>query len=586
MADNGNAAKASSGARQAAFSYADIAKGRSSDKPAEAGPESSSAVASVWLPARNSTASSVAMPAIQFGSLNQQTRPSSPLAAQPVELDTAAATSGGISSTLVKSGSKPKFGTVQSDAATDASELPEQPGHKKNSKKNKKNNRHQSQGSTPKPKGSRNGRQQVDVGAAEYFADCPFEFYGRPQARFPGKNAYLAPYMPQANVHYAMTQPAGYVMQPVAGWMPTMPHEFAYMPMGAPCYEQYWHAPLGAGSPPQHGVCAMPNYDLFSQTSSLSSSVTALSVNDQTTQSSLKASAQAFVPVRRPVRIVNPNTNEEIDLSKVQQRSVPTASESIEEKDTLPDVETASVEVIVEAVAEPLAEETVVETNENTDADQTALAPVESHRILSSAEIIELYAGESDVPTLVGEILRYPRVFLERFNGLCQPPSPANFELVDTDDQNCDMSRSTSGSSRPRDSALRSGFGSMGNFRHAQVQNSLETSDERFKRSTSEFWGRSDGDRESRGGRSTNARGGRDRNGGRRGSQHGRKRSDGYPQMDLANVKPLEKSENRYIPNSLRVDKDSGEDNNMQEQVFDRRIRALLNKLTLDNFDI
>ncbi|KAJ2581709.1 hypothetical protein GGH95_001936, partial [Coemansia sp. RSA 1836] len=218
----------------------------------------------------------------------------------------------------------------------------------------------------------------------------------------------------------------------------------------------------------------------------------------------------------------------------------------------------------------------------------------DSRRALSPAEILELYSGESDVPTLVGEILRCPRVFLERFNGLCQPPRQFNPELVDTDDhrsddRSSDMRRSTSGSSRPRDSTSQSGFGGMGNFRHSQVHRPLATSDERHSQSTNELWGRSEGGRESRGGRTNSTRGGRENNsghgrrGGRGGSQHGREHAD-TPRVRMANVTPLAKSENRYIAKSLRLGEDAVEDD-MLEQVFDRGIRVLLNKLTFDNFD-
>ncbi|KAJ2742251.1 hypothetical protein GGI20_004620, partial [Coemansia sp. BCRC 34301] len=184
------------------------------------------------------------------------------------------------------------------------------------------------------------------------------------------------------------------------------------------------------------------------------------------------------------------------------------------------------------------------------------------------------------------QILRYPRVFLERFTDLCQPPQKFNPELVDTEDSHLDdrssaIRRSTSGSSRPRELTHQSGFGGLGNFRHTRAHNLPATSEGRFRQSTTEFQGLLDEGRESRSGRSSSNRG---RRSGHGGSQHGRERVDA-PRMDMADVKPLEKSENRYIPKALCVGKDTIEDD-MLERVFDRGIRALLNKLTLDNFDV
>ncbi|KAJ1723758.1 hypothetical protein LPJ53_001926 [Coemansia erecta] len=245
-----------------------------------------------------------------------------------------------------------------------------------------------------------------------------------------------------------------------------------------------------------------------------------------------------------------------------------------------------------------------------------------SIRTMSSTEIADLYSGEKDAPTLVGEILKYPRVFLERFNGLCKPPAGFNLEIVNTDerrssDRGSGMRRSMSGSGRSRDqqmssSNVMSGFGGMGNFRHVNssaphTHAPLGTSEERFRQSTHEMKSRMDSaprsgssmggrppsgqyrnnlgsNRESRGGR-TGGRG-RGRGRGRGGSQHGGDRYGGGPggQNDLpTDFKPLVKSENRYVAKSLRVGKNAVEDD-MQEEVYHRRMQALLNKLTPDNF--
>ncbi|KAJ2641305.1 hypothetical protein GGF44_002182, partial [Coemansia sp. RSA 1694] len=248
-----------------------------------------------------------------------------------------------------------------------------------------------------------------------------------------------------------------------------------------------------------------------------------------------------------------------------------------------------------------------------------------TRRTLTASEIVALYDGGGSVPAVVGEILRYPRVFLDRFSALREAPANFHFEIINTDDRRpadrgSGMRRSASGSSRPREAAAPQGggFGGMGNFRSAQPPAPLGSSEERFRQSTNELRGRMDGagasggrgammggggrppsgqfrgpggGRESRGGRTGSTRGGgheggRGRGGGRGGrggSQHGRGRGDA-PLMDPADVKPLEKSENRYIAKALRIGKDAVEDD-MLEEVFDRRMRVLLNKLTLDNFD-
>ncbi|KAI7829093.1 hypothetical protein BX661DRAFT_181367 [Kickxella alabastrina] len=219
-----------------------------------------------------------------------------------------------------------------------------------------------------------------------------------------------------------------------------------------------------------------------------------------------------------------------------------------------------------------------------------------------------MYTGDLAGPAIVDEILKYPRVFLERFSGLCEPPLSFHFEIANTDDRRSGdrgsgMRRSMSGSGRHREQApavSSSSFGGMGNFRHNNTAPTPRTHLwERFRQSTNEMKNRMDiaprggssmggrppsgHNRESRGGR-TGTRG-RGRGRGRGGSQQGGDRSstgmsDGPP-LDL---KPLAKAENRYIAKVLVVGKNAVEDE-MDEEVYNRRIYALLNKMTPDNFD-
>ncbi|KAJ2693682.1 hypothetical protein H4R19_005989, partial [Coemansia spiralis] len=110
-------------------------------------------------------------------------------------------------------------------------------------------------------------------------------------------------------------------------------------------------------------------------------------------------------------------------------------------------------------------------------------------RALSPSEVLKRYEGDAATPRIVDEILKYPRAFLERFNGLCRPPERFHFEITSTDDRwpsdrGSGMRRSASGSGRHRDSTVASGFGGMGNFRSHPVNSPKLSSEERFKQST------------------------------------------------------------------------------------------------------
>ncbi|KAJ2784400.1 hypothetical protein GGI15_002266 [Coemansia interrupta] len=637
---------------------------------------------------------------------------------------------------------------------------------------------------------SMSGQQQQHQGGPHY-GGAPYRGQGHQHVRPPQAQGHNnAPYKPQANAHYPphhhmgasqqMSQPMAFPMPgpgqppmqqaimttqpgmpPMQGWMP--PPQFAYMQVGGPGYDQYYRAPHGSAGPPPHSMYGMPNYSMPApqhagptpmgpggmipgpMSGAPMPGMTAAPMGAQQHpphhSGNLSASAQAFVPgSRRPVRIVNPNTNEEVDLSSQRLRSVSAASSaprnaasgtaspalgvsekrdasgtpaelsstdepakpkfkipvnkaikivdpnlvaksdkkdeakvegkssasdmpapSVKEevKETKPEAEAVtdltealaktSIEAEVEAEAEVDEDDEDVEQNEEQEEEEeegeiaeaedsapqtptpltgrsrqvTFSEPVTpSVRTMSSTEIADLYSGEKDAPTLVGEILKYPRVFLERFNGLCKPPAGFNLEIVNTDerrssDRGSGMRRSMSGSGRSRDqqmssSNVMSGFGGMGNFRHVNSTSPhahapLGTSEERFRQSTHEMKSRMDSaprsgssmggrppsgqyrnnlgsNRESRGGR-TGGRG-RGRGRGRGGSQHGGDRYGGGPggQNDLpTDFKPLVKSENRYVAKALRVGKNAVEDD-MQEEVYHRRIQALLNKLTPDNF--
>ncbi|KAJ2836472.1 hypothetical protein FBU31_001363, partial [Coemansia sp. 'formosensis'] len=695
---------------------------------------SGAAAPTVRLPAWSS-ASSVTASTILFGSLNQQARPLSPPAEQTAALDTAVIASGSVPASSEKQASKPKTGSAQKSSkkkaakqpavsptpsisgAADSSARPAQHPRKQNrqqqnnsASRSSKDNR-QAKGSAPGRKNSAKARNppakvmpnlpepqpQADMGAQQsplHYVDNYFP-QGHMSARFPSKKGIDNPYSSQAPVHYAphymgsqpMPPPMGYGMQPMAGWMAPVPNQYAYMHMGGPGFEQYYLASPAAGAPPAHNMYGMSSYIVPNPTNPVPSQFVApgnmqapMDVIPEIAaapMSGLRVSAQAFIPARRPVRIVNPNTNEEIDLSQQRLSSASSAtpapgpvveacetaatpvepvlaeaanfpavdeeniavsvdnalSEASQAQPESSDAETvvvanvAPVEtaeataiaietMIKEAVSEPIVSlcdedrsiSQSTEDDHNVDDENDSQLPLPSspsgsslaisgepssatRRILTPAEILELYSGDSEVPTLVGEILRYPRVFLDRFNGLCEPPRDFDAKLVEiadhrSEDRSSGMRRSASGSNRSHDSVSQSGFGGMGNFRHIRTPNSFASSDERFRQSTNELRGRMDGEHgatlsgrppsgQFRGGRTGSTRGGRR---GGRGSQNGR----GY--VDMANVKPLEKSENRYIPKNFKVGKDAAE-NDMEEDVYGRHMRMLLNKLSLDNFD-
>ncbi|KAJ2547250.1 hypothetical protein EV175_005296, partial [Coemansia sp. RSA 1933] len=296
------------------------------------------------------------------------------------------------------------------------------------------------------------------------------------------------------------------------------------------------------------------------------------------------------------------------------------------------------IKVTIPASTEPKAEEKNVEENEEDEeaedgeideSDESTrtpttlqsrsrqvtfsepATPASAARKFEREEVVEFYSGKENKPTIVGDILRYPRAFLEQFNNRCEAPTMFHFEISNTDDRRSSdrssgMRRSMSGSGRNREPMSSSReFGMMGSFRHTQspTHGSALTSEERFRQSN-EMRARSDmsrssgmggrppsgqmrslgSGRESRGGRN-NARG-RGRGRGRGGSQHGGDRpgAPGQGEM-LANVKPLEKSENRYIAKSLQKGGKGGAEDDMDEEVYNRRMRSLLNKLTLDNFE-
>ncbi|KAJ2630074.1 hypothetical protein H4R22_002923, partial [Coemansia sp. RSA 1290] len=371
--------------------------------------------APVRLPSRNSV-SSIGTSAIQFGSLNQQTRPSSPPATY--RPSGAAATSGGVPSTIGKSTPKPNFGSITGTAEDSGRRPPSRNAHgtSESPSRNSHHGRHgynqrpgsrssghgrQSQGYTPGRKDSNSSNSNYkhnangpkggyklhdapgsDAGShlsAEgssytgtqpiampmpgglpaqpsagnqqqmpHYAGSPYRNHS-PHVR-PAHSQSPNPYKPQSGTHYPshhmgsqpMTQSMAYPMpapgqpiqpqimttqpnmQPMQGWVQP-PHQFAYMPMGGPGYDQFYHSPQAGGVPPPHSIYGVPGYSMPNPTHAVVSSqigaggimpgpiggapmpgMTASPMPGQQPmpphqQHGLSASAQSFVPGRRAV---------------------------------------------------------------------------------------------------------------------------------------------------------------------------------------------------------------------------------------------------------------------------------------------
>ncbi|KAJ2550088.1 hypothetical protein EV175_004198, partial [Coemansia sp. RSA 1933] len=209
-----------------------------------------------------------------------------------------------------------------------------------------------------------------------HYAGSPYRGQNHQHMRPPHSQSPGIQYKHQSGAHYAphhhmgaqpMSQPMGYPvpvpgqppmqppmmtsqpnMQPIQGWMQAPPPQFAYMPMAAPAYDQYYRPPpQGAGGPPPpHNMYGVPAYSMPTPTHAGSAQMgaggimagpmasgaqmpgmTVAPMTGQPPHHGLSASAQTFVPGRRAVRIVNPTTNEEIDISQQQRlRSVSATS--------------------------------------------------------------------------------------------------------------------------------------------------------------------------------------------------------------------------------------------------------------------
>ncbi|KAI8142539.1 armadillo-type protein [Fennellomyces sp. T-0311] len=92
----------------------------------------------------------------------------------------------------------------------------------------------------------------------------------------------------------------------------------------------------------------------------------------------------------------------------------------------------------------------------------------------------------------------------------------------------------------------------------------------------------------SHGGRSRSGRGGKGRHGGKDSQERQEKQQQGAPTIPPEQVVPLEKSENRWVPLALRKQREAekaAESDLLSDEVIIRKVKALLNKLTLEKFN-
>ncbi|KAJ1727162.1 hypothetical protein LPJ61_004721, partial [Coemansia biformis] len=178
--------------------------------------------------------------------------------------------------------------------------------------------------------------------------------------------------------------------------------------------------------------------------------------------------------------------------------------------------------------------------------------PAQTAVVLTSSEVVEIYAGDRCAPEISGTVLRYPPDFLKRFSSQCAAPPSLRNTLKDTGllghtrpDLAGPCSNNSSHLRRTKTSvALNSPSGPLDFGLWRSSSSSSANPSPRRRHET---------------------------------------RAPSRPEAVVSAVKPLEKSTGRYIPKVLQAGATADE---TSEEVYDRRIRALLNKLTPDNFGV
>ncbi|KAJ1660482.1 hypothetical protein IWQ61_000603 [Dispira simplex] len=215
-------------------------------------------------------------------------------------------------------------------------------------------------------------------------------------------------------------------------------------------------------------------------------------------------------------------------------------------------------------------------------------------------------------PTTEKGTLKYSRDFLLQFQSLClDKPANLNAEVIAVDDNQSggrdDNRRSMNSGRRGPSQSRGSGKGSGGFFDQGGMGNfsaPLRTSEERFAAATAQrnmsggFAGGFPGPigigthigprsvSTSHVSRGSGGMGNRDSRGSRRGGDKRKPHQyNGPTPPSTEPVKPLTKSDNRWKPMSLSdTSKKQGEDDVPSDEIIQRKVKSLLNKLTLEKF--
>ncbi|KAI7877127.1 hypothetical protein K492DRAFT_150983 [Lichtheimia hyalospora FSU 10163] len=197
--------------------------------------------------------------------------------------------------------------------------------------------------------------------------------------------------------------------------------------------------------------------------------------------------------------------------------------------------------------------------------------------------------------------IQYDPAFLMQFAPLCLQTSEdlSKFRDMKGDDQNGgrSMSARRQGSERGRGPRTPSGVGDVAMLRHGSKDGVARMDMGNFVSGGRPLThrvgsggmphpGSSGGGMQREGSHGGRGRGGGRGNRGRHGGGKEQQEKQGGPTIPPEQVTPLEKSQNRWVPLALRKQQGAEtEDGLMSDELIIRKVKALLNKLTLEKFD-
>ncbi|OMJ29903.1 Eukaryotic translation initiation factor 4 gamma [Smittium culicis] len=223
--------------------------------------------------------------------------------------------------------------------------------------------------------------------------------------------------------------------------------------------------------------------------------------------------------------------------------------------------------------------------------------PTQIH-ILTLEEILKLdiypQSAKECMPELVNGYISYPVQFLTSFKLVCKKSPGFNFDLGPSDDRSSGPSRDNRrGLNRNRSEMGRDRIGARSNNSMLPTEMNVfkpvpRTSEERFQASVGQ--GNLNAIRSPGGlGSRTSSQGNRNSRMSRQnhGYKSGNQQDDNQSQMQ--NYEPLPKTENRWKPQIKSTFDDSKistiNASEIPDDVVERKIKVLLNKLTVDNYD-